>query len=149
MALLTYIVILLPIYFYGPNNCLCLKMSNFSERIVPVAAKWVNFDFLGRLLFQKWIVLECNSKCFTLRVLPLSKCSGNSSFLKAVCNPQPSIYLFLWFFFSNVGTKFSNGFCTPAFNGLPFPSWLIPAYDDIQTTHTVTTTRVSTRTAVF
>lgn len=60
-------------------------------------------------------------------------------------------------YFFNVGTIFSNSFCTLAFNDLSFlpcllplpflPMELIPAY--IQTTHAVATTRLSTRAAVF
>lgn len=132
-------------------------LKECSCRIMPVAAKWVNFDFLFRLLFHKWIVLECNSKCFTLQVLPSSKCFRNSVIFES-CLWSSALYLFiLMIIFLMWAQFFSNSFCTLAFNDLSFlpcllplpflPMELIPAY--IQTTHAVATTRLSTRAAVF
>lgn len=69
-------------------------LKECSCRIMPVAAKWVNFDFLFSLLFHKWIVLECNSKCFTLQVLPSSKCFRNSVIFES-CLWSSALYLFL------------------------------------------------------
>lgn len=69
-------------------------MSNFSERIMPVAAMCANFDYLIRLFFHKWIVLECNSRHFTLQVLPFSKCFGNSIIFES-CFLSSGLYLFI------------------------------------------------------
>lgn len=69
-------------------------LKECSCRIMPVAAKWVNFDFLFSLLFHKWIVLECNSKCFTLQVLPSSKCFRNSVIFES-CLWSSALYLFI------------------------------------------------------
>lgn len=83
-------MVLIPVY-----ACKCQTFLKYcSCRIMPVAAKWVNFDFLVRCFFHKWIVLECNSKCFTLWILPFSKCSGNSVIFES-CFQSSALYLFI------------------------------------------------------
>lgn len=83
-------MVLIPVY-----ACKCQTfLKDCSCRIMPVVAKWVNFDFLVRLFFQKWIVLECDSNCFTLRILPFSKCSENSVIFES-CFQSSALYLFI------------------------------------------------------